>query len=114
MNESSRKLKKKYLISWTITGFIVGLLISLAALFQSGVDFGTIIAATLIGGPGAMFVFAGMGFFIEGLTKYNWRFGDIEHRAWIWHIYPILGAFLFVLGITSIGVSIMTLGKFRW
>ncbi|NJL67838.1 MAG: hypothetical protein HC894_15795 [Microcoleus sp. SM1_3_4] len=102
------------MITWTIIGVIVGFLISLGVVFQAGAAFGTAIMATLIGGPGAMFVFAGIGFFIEGLTKYNWRFGEIEHQAWIWHIYPIFATFLLVIGITSVGLSIMTLGKFRW
>jgi hypothetical protein len=115
MNESSRKLKKKYLISWAIMGVLVGIAVSGISLFQqSGIGFGTVVTATLIGGPGAMLVLAGMGFIIEGLTKYNWRFGEIEHRVWIWHIYPIFASFLFVIGITSIAVSIATLGKFRF
>jgi hypothetical protein len=110
MNESSRTLKKKYLITWIIMGAIIGLAISLA----SGNDVGTVVTATLIGGPGAMLVLSGMGFFIEGLTKYNWRFGEIEHQSWIWHIYPIFGAFLFGLGVGSIAISMATLGKIRW
>lgn len=108
MNEFSRKLKKKYLTTWTIAGAIFGFV----AVLATGNNIGTVILATLIGGPGAMFVLAGMGFFIEGLTKYNWRFGEIEHQPWIWHIYPILGGFLFVLGFGALAFSIVTLGKF--
>ncbi|MEG4321672.1 MULTISPECIES: hypothetical protein [unclassified Microcoleus] len=113
MDEYSRKLKQKYFISWAIMGSVIGLVISVASLFQqSGIAFGTMVMATLIGGPGAMLVLAGMGFFIEGLTKYNWRFGEIEHKPWIWHIYPIFGCFLLIIGFGSIAISMMTLGKF--
>jgi|GEM_PF-1793888 hypothetical protein len=113
METSSRKLKKKYLISWAIMGSVIGLVISLAVLFQkSGADLGTVVIATLIGGPCAMLILAGMGLLTEGFTKYNWRFGEIEHQPWIWHIYPIVGSFHFCIALPVIAISIITMSKF--
>lgn len=114
MDKSSRQLKLKYLISWAIMGAVFGIVVFVSSLFQqSGIDLGTIVMVTLIGGPGAMLTLAGMGLLTEGLTKYNWRFGEIEHRPWIWHIYPIVGAFHFCIALPVIVISIITMSKFN-
>jgi hypothetical protein len=84
MEDKSRKFHWKYLISWLILGTLGG-----AAIFILTKTPGLTLVLSISILVFFSITFAGLGMLSEAWTAYNWQFGNIEHSAWIWYIYPL-------------------------
>ena len=92
-SETSNKLgfQKKYILSWLITGvvfsiftFVFGYLFAnpRPELNSQGIT-------TILFAPFAMVIIGFGCFFIEGTFVKKFRFSEVEHPQWFWHIYPV-------------------------
>jgi hypothetical protein len=98
-NTIKTRYEKKYLTIWMVTGAVLGLLLTVAAYLSeitsgktANVNWNEVITVVLfspVGGIIFYLSYGGLGMLFEAATVYNWKFGQIEHRTWIWYIYPI-------------------------
>lgn len=115
--------KNKYLIIWMVTGAVLWGLATVGFLIYgttsgeiSKLSLNEIIMFVLTAPIGGSIIFpswAGFGMLFEASTRYNWKFGAIEHQTWVWYIYPIFTIFDILLSITVGALIYMVKIPFR-
>lgn len=109
--------KPKYLISWLIVGVVVGAVFLIAGLNDRnfiyeyslivGIEMNknkfllSVIPLTI----GQGLILSGISMVLEAGFRHKWRFNEIRHRAWLWHIYPILAFILIVITVIIFAIS---------
>jgi hypothetical protein len=96
-SENSNKLSfnKKYLLSWVINGIVfsvVGWLFNLTANQNLYNQFEILIMPVAIPMYGLLF------YILEGIFFKRFRFSEVRHRQWFWHLYPTVIIFTFFIG----------------
>ena len=111
-NTENIGFEQRFLISWLIIGAAIGLAIGIAGL---GVGYSLVIAFVELPFAGAIIasMYGGLGMLFDGAVRHNWRFREISHPAWVWHIYPIVALLDIVFSI-SLGFLInLVKGSFK-
>jgi hypothetical protein len=87
-NTGTVGFQTKFLLSWLITGAVLGLIVGITAMKESGVS---AVFGSIVGFPIWYVSQAGLGMLFDAAKRHNWKFGEIEHQPWVWYIYPIVG-----------------------
>ncbi|MEG4805485.1 hypothetical protein QUB63_14840 [Microcoleus sp. ARI1-B5] len=105
-NTTKTRYQNKYLTIWMVTGAVLWGLGTICLLISgelSNLSLNEIIMFLLVAPIGGSIIFpswAGFGMLFEASTRYNWKFGAIEHQTLVWYIYPIFTIFDIVLSMT--------------
>ncbi|MDB9511695.1 hypothetical protein PN499_10915 [Kamptonema animale CS-326] len=107
---TTTRFQQRYLVVWMVVGAVFSLLATVF-IFIDGTSSGQssklswneiimyLLAAPVSGtiiGP----VWGSFGMLFEASTRYNWKFGEIEHYAWVWYIYPLYTIFDIIWSMT--------------
>jgi hypothetical protein len=117
MESAKTGFRPKYLISWLIVGVIVGAILLISGLNDGdfireyflivGIEMNknkfllSVIPLTVSQG----LILSGISMVLEAGFRHKWRFNEIRHRAWLWHIYPIPAFILIVIAVIIFAIS---------
>jgi hypothetical protein len=101
-NNQEVKFERKYLISWLICGFIMGVLVFIGESMAGR----PVPVAIIFVGPISGVIAGGLLFLIEAAQSHRWNFSEVRNTELYWHIYPF--AFFVVVTVGFIG------GLFGW
>lgn len=102
------RFKSKYLLIWSISGLVAGLLISIcAASTQPEVGFQDVPVGSLLTAV-VYVIFGGLGL-LPDAANHRWKFNEITHPIWFWWIYPVVSCLIisvaFVVGIIASSIT---------
>jgi hypothetical protein len=101
MNDGKVPFQLKFLRSWLIIGFATMAIMAVVLFFSGqvggqGVPADLLIKYLLVSPLSGLF-FGGVGFVFDAVGNWRWKFWNVRNYPWVWHFYPIGGAFILAL-----------------
>ncbi len=84
--------QSRFLKSWFFVGIIPFGAFFAATMLSSELGILSVFLG-LLTGIMASFAYGGLGMLVDAGFRHKFKFVNIKHPVWMWHIYPIIGLF---------------------